>query len=44
MKNVREIPTSQAGTNNAGEVNKSQGDKILDVLKDIDGGVDGLFG
>tara|TARA_R100000664_G_C2755082_1_gene142718 strand:+ start:62 stop:970 length:909 start_codon:yes stop_codon:yes gene_type:complete len=44
MKNVREIPTSQAGTNNAGEVTKSEGDKILDVLKDIDGGADGLFG
>ena len=44
MKNVREIPTSQASTNNAGEVKKSEGDKILDVLKDLDGGVDGLFG
>ena len=44
MKNVRSIPTSQASTNNAGEVNKSEGDKILDVLKDLDGGVDGLFG
>ena len=44
MKNVRSIPTSQASTNSAGEVNKSEGDKILDVLKDLDGGVDGLFG
>ena len=44
MKNVRDIPTTQAGSNNAGEVKKSQGDQILDVLKDIDGGVDDLFG
>ena len=44
MKNVRDIPTTQAGSNNAGEVKKSQGDQILDVLNDIDGGVDDLFG
>jgi len=44
MKNVRDIPTSQAGSNNAGEVKKSQGDQILDVLKGIDGNVDDLFG
>ena len=44
MKNVRDIPTTQAGSNNAGEVKKSQGDQILEVLKDIDGGVDDLFG
>jgi hypothetical protein len=44
MKNVRDIPTSQAGSNNAGEVKKSQGDQILDVLQNIDGGVDDLFG
>ena len=44
MKNVRNIPTSQAGSNNAGEVKKSQGDQILDVLQNIDGGVDDLFG
>ena len=44
MKNVRDIPTTQAGSNNAGEVKKSQSDEILDTLKDLDGGVDGLFG
>ena len=44
MKNVRDIPTTQAGSNNAGEVNKSKSDEILEVLKDLDGGVDGLFG
>jgi len=44
MKNVRDIPTSQAGSNNAGEVKKSQGDQILEVLKDIDGGAEDLFG
>jgi len=44
MKNVRSIPTSQASANNAGEVKKSQGDQILDALKDLDSGVDGLFG
>ena len=44
MKNVRNIPTSNAGTNNAGNVNKSQGDQILEVLKGLDGDVDGLFG
>ena len=44
MKNVRDIPTTQAGSNNAGEMKKSQGDQILDVLKDIDGGIDDLFG
>jgi len=43
MKNVRNIPTTQAGSNNAGEVNKSAGDQILDVLKGIDG-TDDLFG
>ena len=44
MKNVRSIPTSQASANNAGEVKKSDGDQILDALKELDGGVDGLFG
>ena len=43
MKNVREIPTTQAGSNNAGEVKRSQGDQILEVLQGIDG-VDDLFG
>ena len=42
MKNVRNIPTTQAGSNNAGKVAKSQGDQILDVLQSIDG-VDDLF-
>ena len=44
MKNVRDIPTTQAGSNNAGEVKKSHGDQILDVLQDIDSGADDLFG
>jgi hypothetical protein len=44
MKNVRNIPTSQAGSNNAGEVKRSQGDQILEALQDIDGGIDDLFG
>jgi len=44
MKNVRNIPTSNAVTNNAGNVNKSQGDQILEVLKGLDCDVDGLFG
>ena len=43
MKNVREIPTTQAGSNNAGSVKRSQSDEILDVLKGLDGNVDGLF-
>ena len=44
MKNVRNIPTSQAGSNNAGEVKRSQGDQILEALQDIDGGIEDLFG
>ena len=44
MKNVRNIPVSQAGSNNAGEVKRSQGDQILEALQDIDGGIDDLFG
>ena len=44
MKNVRDIPTTQAGSNNAGEIKKSQGDQILEALQDIDGGIDDLFG
>ena len=44
MKNVRSIPTSQASANNAGEVKKSDGDQILEALKDLDGGTDNLFG
>lgn len=44
MKNVREIPTSQAGSNNAGKATKSQGDEILDILQSVDGGADDLFG
>ena len=44
MKNVRDIPITQAGSNNAGEVKRSQGDQILEALQDIDSGVDDLFG
>ena len=44
MQHVREIPTSQAGSNNAGEMKKSQGDEILDILNSVDSGADDLFG
>ena len=44
MKNVRNIPTTQAGSNNAGEVKKSAGDQILDALRHVDGDADDLFG
>jgi hypothetical protein len=44
MKNVRDIPTTQAGSNNAGQAKKSESDQILEALQDIDGGLDGLFG
>jgi len=43
MKNVRNIPQSNSGTNNAGDVNKSEGDKLLDALKSVDGGLN-IFG
>ena len=43
MKNVRNIPQSNSGTNNAGSVNKSEGDKLLDALKGVDGGLN-IFG
>jgi hypothetical protein len=43
MKNVRNIPQSNSGTNNAGSVNKSEGDKLLDALKSVDGGLN-IFG
>jgi len=43
MKNVRNIPQSNSGTNNAGNINKSEGDKLLDALKSVDGGLN-IFG
>tara|TARA_Y100001938_G_scaffold150084_1_gene239538 strand:- start:1298 stop:2224 length:927 start_codon:yes stop_codon:yes gene_type:complete len=44
MKNVRNMPTSQAGVNNAGTSNKSAGDKMFEALLDFDSGVDNMFG
>ena len=43
MKNARQIPTSQGGTNNAGTAVKSADDAIFDVLSGADGGLDDLF-
>jgi hypothetical protein len=43
MKNARQIPTSQGGTNNAGAVVKSVDDGIFDTLLGADGGVSDLF-
>jgi len=43
MKNARQIPTSQGGTNNAGAVVKSADDGIFDTLLGADGGVSDLF-
>ena len=44
MKNVREIPTSQSGSNNAGDKKASQDDSIFDSLLDVDGNLDNMFG
>jgi len=43
MKNVRSIPQSNSSTNNAGSVDKSDSDKLLEALKGVDGGFD-IFG
>ena len=44
MKGVRNMPTSQAGINNAGEGKKSTSDSMFDALIDFDSGVDNMFG
>ena len=43
MKNARQIPTSQGGTNSAGTPVKSADDSIFDTLLGADGGVEELF-
>ena len=44
MKNVREIPTSQSGSNNAGDGKASPSDSLFDSLLDVDGNLDNMFG
>ena len=44
MKNVRNIPQSNSGTNNAGNVEKSEGDKLLEALQSVDSGIGQIFG
>ena len=44
MKDVRNMPTSQASVNNAGTSNKSQHDQMFEALLDFDSGVDNMFG
>ena len=44
MKGVRNMPTSQAGINNAGEEKKTTSDKMFEALMDFDSGVDNMFG
>ena len=44
MKGVRDMPTSQAGVNNAGTSKKSTHDKMFEALLDFDSGVDNMFG
>tara|TARA_R100000664_G_C2758120_1_gene146807 strand:- start:370 stop:1260 length:891 start_codon:yes stop_codon:yes gene_type:complete len=43
MKNVREIPTSQSGSNNAGDGKASPSDSLFDSLLDVDGNLDNMF-
>tara|TARA_Y100001937_G_scaffold1455_1_gene1885 strand:+ start:6936 stop:7820 length:885 start_codon:yes stop_codon:yes gene_type:complete len=43
MKGVRDIPTSQSNTNNAGKTSNPS-DSLFDALLDIDGNLDNLFG
>ena len=43
MKNARQIPTSQGGTNSSPAPTKSADDNIFDSLLGADGGLDGLF-
>ena len=44
MRNVRNIPTSQSGTNNAGDKSASPSDSLFDALLDVDGNLDNMFG
>jgi len=43
MKNVRNIPTSQSNSNNAGKTS-NQSDDLFDALKGVDGNLDNMFG
>ena len=43
MKSVRNIPTSQSATNNAG-VATSQNDNVFDALLNSDGNIEELLG
>ena len=43
MKNVRDIPASQSGANSKAVSNKPE-DGVFDVLKNLDGGLDDMFG
>lgn len=43
MKSVRNIPTSQSATNNAG-VATSQNDNVFDALLNSDGNIEDLLG
>ena len=43
MKQARDIPTSQGGTNSAPAPTKSADDNIFDTLVDSDGGLSDLF-
>jgi len=43
MKNARQIPTSQGGTNSAGTPVKSADDSIFDALAGADGGLEDLL-
>jgi len=43
MKNVREMPTSQSGSNNAGDGKANPNDSLFDTLLDVDGNLDNMF-
>ena len=43
MKNVRNMPTSASGANNQ-DPGRSESDELFDAIKNLDGGVDNLFG
>ena len=43
MKNVRNMPTSASGANNQ-DPGRSESDEVFDAIKDLDSGVDNLFG